>query len=305
MSLLRVEELCVDYGKFRAVDRVSFQLAAAETLGLVGESGSGKSTTARAVLRLVEPSSGQVWFDGQQVRPLRGAELKKFRKRAQMVFQDPYSSLNPRRTVAQAVIEPRQVHQLETAGWIEKLLQRVGLLPEHAVRFPHQFSGGQRQRIAIARALASEPDLIVADEAVSALDVSIQAQVINLLADLQRELGLAILFISHDLAVIRQVCSRVAVMYLGQMVELGPAEEVCQRPRHPYTANLIASIPGSRARVPQPQPGQKSSSGCVFAPRCWKASEVCWRERPEMKEMEAAHEVACHHPVSVEEVSSV
>lgn len=305
MSLLQVKDLCVDYGKFRAVDQVSFSVAPAETLGLVGESGSGKSTIARAVLRLVEPSAGEVWFDGQSVRPLLGADLKKYRKRAQMVFQDPYSSLNPRRTVAQAILEPRQVHGLDTQGWTEKLLQRVGLLPEHAVRFPHQFSGGQRQRIAIARALASEPDLIVADEAVSALDVSIQAQVLNLLAELQKELGLAVLFISHDLAVIRQVCSRVAVMYLGQMVELGPAEEVCQRPRHPYTVNLVSSIPGSSRQVPPVPFSPKNSQGCVFAPRCWKANGVCWQERPPMKEMEQSHEVACHHAVSLEEVTSV
>ena len=305
MSLLQVNDLCVNYGKFRAVDRIRFAVEAGETLGLVGESGSGKSTVARAVLRLVEPSEGEIWFDGQRVRPLLGPDLKRFRKRAQMIFQDPYSSLNPRRTVAQAILEPRQVHGLDTRGWSEKLLQRVGLLPEHAVRFPHQFSGGQRQRIAIARALASEPDLIVADEAVSALDVSIQAQVLNLLADLQAELGLAILFISHDLAVIRQVCSRVAVMYLGQLVELGPAEEVCQRPRHPYTVNLVSSIPGSHREVPQVPVQDTTSQGCVFAPRCWKADSVCWQERPQIKEMETIHEVACHHPVSLEEVISV
>ncbi len=305
MSLLQVKDLCINYGKFRAVDGVSFALEPAETLGLVGESGSGKSTTARAILRLVEPSAGQIWFDGQEVLRLRGQPLKQFRRRAQMVFQDPYSSLNPRRTVAQTVIEPRLVHGLDCQGWVEKLMQRVGLLPEQAARFPHQFSGGQCQRIAIARALASQPDLIVADEAVSALDVSIQAQVLNLLAELQAELGLAVLFISHDLAVIRQVCSRVAVMYLGRLVELGPAEDVCQRPRHPYTANLVSSIPGSRRCVPQVTVSQQPTAGCVFAPRCWKAQSICWQERPKMKELESAHEVACHYPVSSEEVSQV
>lgn len=305
MSLLEIKELCVDYGKFRAVDRVSFRLAGGETLGLVGESGSGKSTTARAILRLVEPSSGQILFESQDVTRLRGAALQKFRGRAQMVFQDPYSSLNPRRTVAQTILEPRQVNSLPTDGWLDRLLQRVGLLAEHANRFPHQFSGGERQRIAIARALASEPDLVVADEAVSALDVSIQAQVLNLLGQLQEELQLTILFISHDLAVIRQICSRVAVMYLGQMVELGPAEEVCQRPRHPYTANLVSSIPGSSRSVPLMQTQQKTSSGCVFAPRCWKAQSVCWQQRPPMQELESSHEVACHYPLSVEEVVTV
>ncbi|MBN9415957.1 MAG: ABC transporter ATP-binding protein [Candidatus Eremiobacteraeota bacterium] len=305
MSLLQVKDLCVDYGKFRAVDQVSFALAAGETLGLVGESGSGKSTTARAVLRLVEAASGQILFDDQDVLRLKGRPLQQFRRRAQMVFQDPYSSLNPRRTVAQTLLEPRQVHGLSTEGWLSRLLLKVGLLEEHAQRFPHQFSGGQRQRIAIARALSSQPDLVVADEAVSALDVSIQAQVLNLLTDLQAQLNLTILFISHDLAVIRQICSRVAVMYLGQMVELGPAEEVCQRPRHPYTASLVSSIPGGSRTVPLVRAEQKVSTGCVFAPRCWKAQSVCWQQRPPMQEMESSHEVACHYPLSVEEVGTV
>jgi oligopeptide transport system ATP-binding protein len=280
---------------------VSFTLQKGETLGLVGESGSGKSTTARAVLRLVEPSGGGVFFHDQPVLQLTGAPLKAFRKKAQMIFQDPYSSLNPRRTVAQSVVEPRLVHGLPQQGWVESLLEKVGLLPDHAQRFPHQFSGGQRQRIAIARALASEPELIVADEAVSALDVSIQAQVLNLLAQLQRELGLAVLFISHDLAVIRQVCGRVAVMYLGRLIELGPAEEVCQRPRHPYTLNLVSSIPGSRRSTPPvatPTSDQVAEPACVFAPRCWKAQPVCWRERPQLQELSTAHEVACHYPVA-------
>lgn len=300
MSLLEVEQLSVQFGKFRALQRVSFKLERGETLGLVGESGSGKSTTARALLRLVDASAGRVLFDGQEVFQLRGAELKSFRKRAQMVFQDPYSSLNPRRTVAQALIEPCQVHGLPTEGRVEQLLERVGLRPEHAQRFPHQFSGGQRQRIAIARALASEPELIVADEAVSALDVSIQAQVLNLLAELQKELQLAILFISHDLGVIRQVCSRVAVMYLGQLIELGPAEEICQRPRHPYTVNLIASIPGSQRPAPPPVGlNTRRSEGCAFAPRCWRAQEACWKQAPEVQEIGEAHEVVCYHPVEV------
>lgn len=298
MKLLHVEDLSIHYGSFRAVEGVSFDLAKGETLGLVGESGSGKSTTARAIMRLLDPSQGKVYFDGQEVHALSGQALQGFRKRAQMVFQDPYSSLNPRRTVAQSILEPRQIHKLDCRGKLEPLLTRVGLLPEHGQRFPHQFSGGQRQRIAIARALASEPDLIVADEAVSALDVSIQAQVLNLLAELQAELGLAILFISHDLGVVRQVCARVAVMYLGEIVELGPAEEICQRPRHPYTVNLVSSIPGNQRELPRVQPKQKTSQGCVFAPRCWKADETCWQQRPFRQEMESAHEVACHHPVS-------
>ena len=298
MSLLEVQELSVHFGKFRALEAVSFSLARGETLGLVGESGSGKSTTAKALLRLVESSAGQVRFDGEDVFRLRGEPLKRFRKRAQMVFQDPYSSLNPRRTVAQALAEPRQVHGLPLEGKVEQLLERVGLRPEHAQRFPHQFSGGQRQRIAIARALASEPELIVADEAVSALDVSIQAQVLNLLADLQKELQLAILFISHDLGVIRQVCSRVAVMYLGRLIELGPAEDICQRPRHPYTVNLIASIPGSQRPSPPPVGlNSRKSEGCAFAPRCWRAQEPCWKQAPPVQEIGDAHEVVCYHPV--------
>lgn len=306
MSLLQVKDLCVSYSKLRAVDGLNFSLESGETLGLVGESGSGKSTTARAILRLLDPSAGQILFEGEDVLRFKGIPLRKFRRRAQMVFQDPYSSLNPRRTVAESVLEPRKIHGLDTSGWLERLLTRVGLLPEHANRFPHQFSGGQRQRIAIARALASEPDLIVADEAVSALDVSIQAQVLNLLDDLQHELKLTVLFISHDLAVIRQICSRVAVMYLGQLVELGPAEEVCQRPRHPYTVNLISSIPGSDRAVPIVQSQHKFSQGCVFAPRCWKVQGLCWQQRPPLQELETAHEVACHYPVDVaEEVSAV
>jgi oligopeptide transport system ATP-binding protein len=300
VSLLRVEDLGIRYGNFRAVQGVNFSLQAGETLGLVGESGSGKSTTARAVLRLVEPSEGRIFFDNQPVLELQGAALKSFRKKAQMIFQDPYSSLNPRRTVAQAILEPRLVHGLSSAGWIEKLLSQVGLLPEHAQRFPHQFSGGQRQRIAIARALASEPQLIVADEAVSALDVSIQAQVLNLLAKLQQELGLTVLFISHDLAVIRQVCSRVAVMYLGHLVEIGPAEVVCRRPCHPYTVNLVASIPGSSLSVPSVHPSERVSSGCPFAPRCFRAMERCWQEKPLLQELETSHEVSCFSPVCSE-----
>jgi oligopeptide/dipeptide ABC transporter ATP-binding protein len=263
----------------RAVRDVSFELRRGETLALVGESGCGKSTTARLVLGLERPDSGTVRFDGADVHALTGSELRSFRRRAQIVFQDPVGSLNPRLRVGDALGEPLRVHGIvprqKVQERVAELLGRVGLDPGDAARYPHEFSGGQRQRIGIARALSVEPDLVVADEPVSALDVSVQAQILNLLADLQEELGLTYLFIAHDLAVVRHVARRVAVMYLGRVVETGPCEELFARPLHPYTRALLEAAPrprpGVRARAPvrgEARPGSAAERGCPFEPRC-------------------------------------
>jgi ABC-type oligopeptide transport system ATPase subunit len=238
----------------RAVDGVSFDVRAGETFGIVGETGSGKSTTARLVSRLIEPTAGSVRFDGREVATLGRDGLKALRRDVQMVFQDPYSSLNPRKTVGSIVAEPFAVHRIRTGAGerrraVQELMERVGLNPEHYNRYPHEFSGGQRQRIGVARALALEPRLILADEPVSALDVSIQAQILNLLRDLRTELGLTLVLISHDLAVIRYMCERVAVMHAGRIVELAPAEELFTTPRHPYTQALLAAIPLPRPNL--------------------------------------------------------
>ena len=239
-------------GEVHAVSDVSFDLRAGETLALVGESGCGKSTTGRSILRLIEPRSGSIRFEGQELMEASAAQMREARKRMQMIFQDPFGSLNPRKTVGAAIREPITVHGLakgaDADARVEQLLEQVGLLPEHALRFPHEFSGGQRQRLCIARSLAVEPKLIVADESVSALDVSIKAQVINLMLDLQRELGLAFLFISHDIAIVERVSHRIAVMYLGEIVEMGPRRAVLGNPRHPYTQKLIAAAP-----IPDPE----------------------------------------------------
>jgi oligopeptide/dipeptide ABC transporter ATP-binding protein len=295
----------------RAVDGVSFDVAAGETLALVGESGCGKSTLGRLALRLIEPTAGRVTFDGIDVTALDGASLRKFRRQAQLIFQDPYASLNPRMTVGQTLAEPLMLHTdlagKARADRVAELLSLVGLRAEHAQRFPHEFSGGQRQRIAIARALAAGPKLLVCDEPVSALDVSIRAQVLNLLQDLQQRLGLAMIFISHDLAVVKHIAQRVAVMYLGRIVESAPVGELFAHPRHPYTRALLSAIPvpvPNRARSKIMLPGDPPSplsppAGCHLHPRCPFAEPQCSQSAPHLLADAAvnstsAHAVACH-----------
>ena len=302
MNLLRVENLVKHFGAVRAVDGISFGIEAGETLALVGDSGCGKSTAGRLALRLLEPTSGKVSFEGEDLASLGADALRARRRSLQIIFQDPYGSLNPRMTVRNLVGEPLQVHGMasnksEYQDRIAALLKTVGLLPDMADRYPHEFSGGQRQRIGIARAIAVEPRLIVCDEPVSALDVSIQAQVINLLQDLQRRLGLAYLFIAHDLAVVRHIATRVAVMYLGKIVETAGKRDLFERPRHPYTQALLSAIP-------IPQPGLKRKrillegdvpspidppSGCRFRTRCPHARARCAAEEPVLQDG-----VACH-----------
>ena len=298
--------LAKQVGTVRAVDGVSFSLNRGETLALVGESGCGKSTTARLVLRLIEPSAGTLRFDGQDISGIGGGALRAMRRRMQIVFQDPYASLNPRLTVAETIAEPMQVHGIGDAAArrkrVEELLSLVGLRSFHAQRYPHEFSGGQRQRIGIARALAVQPDLVVCDEPVSALDVSIQAQVVNLLKDLQRRFGLAYLFIAHDLAVVKHVADRVAVMYLGQIVEIAEKRELFAAPRHPYTRALLAAIPHpdpQRRGQVKPLGGDLPSplnppSGCRFHTRCPFAQERCRTEVPALRRVAPGHEAACH-----------
>ena len=290
-----------------AVDRVSFEIAAGETLGLVGESGCGKSTTGRCILRLTEPSSGEVWFEGRDVTQLSGSALRALSRDMQIIFQDPYASLNPRMTVGAIVGEALIIHRLaknrgEFEERIVELLETVGLGADHIRRYPHEFSGGQRQRIGIARALAVSPKLIVCDEPVSALDVSIQAQVINLLEDLQQKFRLTYLFIAHDLSVVEHISTRVAVMYLGRIAELAPARQLYTAPRHPYTQALLSAVPipdptarRQRIRLEGDVPSPiHPPLGCRFHPRCPHAMARCTVEEPVRKEVAPGHSVACH-----------
>jgi peptide/nickel transport system ATP-binding protein/oligopeptide transport system ATP-binding protein len=297
-------------GAVQAVDGVSFEVAAGETLGLVGETGCGKSTTARLVARLLEPSEGSIEFNGLDLASLRGKALKHARRDIQMIFQDPYSALNPRRTVGSIVAEPFAIHGLlrDSAARrrrVQELMEQVGLNPEHYNRYPHEFSGGQRQRIGVARALALEPKLIIADEPVSALDVSIQAQILNLLADLQRDLGLALLFIAHDLSVVRHMCDRIAVMYLGRIVEYADNADLYEHPQHPYSEALLAAVPkpdpsgaGRKRAVLAGDPPSPSNppSGCRFHTRCPRAEAICSTDDPRLADQPTGGAAACHFP---------
>jgi oligopeptide transport system ATP-binding protein len=295
-------------GEVKAVDGVDFAIDRGETLGLVGESGCGKTTTGRCILRLENPTAGQILFDGRDVSQLRGGDLVALRRRMQVIFQDPYSSLNPRMKVGDIVAEPIKVHGLERNSArrrtrVGELLSMCGLDPRFADRYPHEMSGGQRQRVGIARALSLEPEFIVCDEAVSALDVSIQAQVVNLLEDLRERLGLTYLFIAHDLSVVRHLCQRVAVMYLGRIVEMATSDELFDNPLHPYTQALLSAVPipdptVEASRAFNPPRGEVPSpinppSGCVFHPRCSLAVEACRRTRPALRELRPGHWVAC------------
>ena len=294
----------------QAVDGVSFSLPKGKTLGIVGESGCGKSTLARLVTRLIEPSSGSVVLDGVDITKLSGKALREMRRKLQIIFQDPYSSLNPRHSIGQIIGDPMRIQGIVSRtnekGEVQDLMQRVGLNPEHYNRYPHEFSGGQRQRIGIARALSLQPSVIVADEPVSALDVSIQAQILNLLENLQKDLGLSFVFIAHDLSVVRHIADQVAVMYLGKIVEVGDAATVYSNPAHPYTKALLSAVPvanpsmrgsGKRIRLVGDVPSPiDPPSGCRFRTRCWKATDLCSSVEPPLQADGAGRVVACHFP---------
>jgi len=309
--LISLAGLCKRFGAppavVHAVEDVSFDINPGEVLGLVGESGSGKSTIGRLILRALDPSEGQIRFEGRDIASISQRQMRPLRRRMQMVFQDPYASLNPRLRVRDIIGEALDAHNLARgparAARIAELLDIVGLEAGHAHRFPHEFSGGQRQRIGIARALAVEPDLIIADEPVSALDVSVQAQVLNLLQDLRRRFGLSMLFISHDLDVIELMCDRIVVLYLGRVMEIGPAEAICQAPRHPYTQALLAAAPRPDPEAPRlrrlltgdiPSP-LAPPSGCVFRTRCPLATPACAEAIPALREAGPGHAFACIH----------
>ncbi len=319
-ELLRAERLVKEFpvkrGVVHAVSDVSFSIRKGETLGLVGESGCGKSTLGKLLIDLLTPTSGAVWFRGEDLSRMKGQALRTLRRGMQMIFQDPYASLDPRMRVGDIIMEPMNAHRVgknraERVEMVRELMDQVGIRPELFNRYPHQFSGGQRQRIGIARALALNPELVICDEPVSALDVSIQAQILNLLGDLQQQRSLTYLFISHDLNVVRYLSDRVAVMFLGQFCELSPTEQLYAQPRHPYTRFLLDA-------VPQPDPtlrdaerallvGEVSSpvnppSGCRFHPRCPYADARCRQEKPDLVEMAPGHLCACHHPLADREI---
>ena len=307
-------------GQVRAVDGVNFTLHSGETLGLVGESGCGKSTVSKLLMNLERPTAGSVFYKGTDITNLKGRELRRLRRNIQIIFQDPYSSLNPRMTVGDIVSEPWDIHpdvvpSKDRQRRTRELLERVGLNPDFVNRYPHQFSGGQRQRIGIARALALQPEIIICDEPVSALDVSVQAQVVNLLGELQRDFGLAYIFIAHDLSVVRHISDRVAVMYLGSIVEVGSEDDIYEKTAHPYTQALLSAVPvlDPAARehkkrimltgdVPSPA---NPPSGCRFRTRCWKAQDICATEPPELVDRGQGHPVACHFAEAVQVVDAV